>query len=128
MYVYVCVCGRRWVLRGAKWGSKQAWYYCHIGSQLIGMALFIAGFVVANVKFEDNVSDKVRTAHANLGIAVMAMAGFQVRLRGWRGGGGRRAAAPVVPRAARSAAAVTWSGGAHGKMRTGPPPPALMSN
>lgn len=68
----------RWVLRGAMWGSKQAWFYLHIISQVVGMALFTAGFVVANLKFESS-TDRVRDAHANLGIAVMAMTGLQVR-------------------------------------------------
>ncbi|GIL63771.1 hypothetical protein Vafri_17775 [Volvox africanus] len=67
----------RWLLRDIKVAGKHLWFWLHMGCQLIGMALFIAGFVVAFVKFGE-VEGEISEAHEKIGIAVMAAAGAQV--------------------------------------------------
>jgi hypothetical protein len=68
---------RRWLLGESKIFSKHWWFWLHGTCQLTGMALFIAGFVVAFVKFGETEGELVE-AHSNIGIAVMAAAGTQV--------------------------------------------------
>lgn len=73
----------KWILGEVKWGSKHAWFWLHIGFQLTGMAVFVAGFVVAFVQLGDlelEVDEETSGAHEAIGIAVMAAAGAQVVL------------------------------------------------
>ncbi|GIL79077.1 hypothetical protein Vretimale_27 [Volvox reticuliferus] len=70
----------RWLLGDTKVAGKHLWFWLHLGCQWIGMALFIAGFVVAFVQFDFSGSPDVAEAHEKIGIAVMAAAGAQVVL------------------------------------------------
>ncbi|GLI65943.1 hypothetical protein VaNZ11_009624 [Volvox africanus] len=67
----------RWLLRDVKVAGKHLWFWLHLGCQWTGVALFIAGFVVAFVKFEE-VEGDMSEAHEKIGIAVMAAAAAQV--------------------------------------------------
>ncbi|GIL79060.1 hypothetical protein Vretimale_45 [Volvox reticuliferus] len=67
----------RWLLRDVKLAGKHLWFWLHLGCQWTGMALFIAGFVVAFVEFEE-VEGNLSEAHGAIGIAIMAAAGAQV--------------------------------------------------
>ncbi|EFJ42468.1 hypothetical protein VOLCADRAFT_121535 [Volvox carteri f. nagariensis] len=69
----------RWLLGNTKVFGKHLWFWLHLVCQWTGVALFIAGFVVAFVKFEE-VEGDLTEAHEKIGIAVMAAAGAQVVL------------------------------------------------
>ncbi|KAG1665215.1 hypothetical protein FOA52_002617 [Chlamydomonas sp. UWO 241] len=63
-------------------GGKQIWFWLHIITQLSGMALFIAGFVISWQYLPGGglpvTGGSVGEAHQVLGIIVMALAGLQV--------------------------------------------------
>ncbi|KAG2423651.1 hypothetical protein HXX76_015168 [Chlamydomonas incerta] len=72
----------RWVLQDRRGpAGKHLWFLLHVGCQYIGISLFVAGFVIAYVKLDDGgvvVGGKAGSAHAPIGIAVMAAAGAQM--------------------------------------------------
>ncbi|GLC60034.1 Histone transcription regulator 3 [Pleodorina starrii] len=69
----------RWLLGDAKVAGKHLWFWMHLACQWSGMALFIAGFVVAFVKFGE-MGEGLPVSHEKIGIAIMAAAGAQVVL------------------------------------------------
>ncbi|GLC72742.1 Histone transcription regulator 3 [Pleodorina starrii] len=69
----------RWLLGDAKVAGKHLWFWMHLACQWSGMALFIAGFVVAFVKF-GKMGEGLPESHEKIGIAIMAAAGAQVVL------------------------------------------------
>lgn len=61
--------------------GKHLWFLLHVGCQYVGISLFVAGFVIAYVKLDNGgvvVGGKAGSAHAPIGIAVMAAAGAQM--------------------------------------------------
>ena len=73
------VARHKWVLGHHHFqGQKHTWFLLHMGLQLGGVALMLAGFSIAVMKFGDQQS-QLGQAHRLLGIIVTAMALLQVR-------------------------------------------------
>lgn len=73
----------RWALQGARLraqglGSRELWFYLHAACQLVGMGLFIAGFVISATKMKVAGTQGTAGAHRVMGYVVMGLAGLQL--------------------------------------------------
>jgi hypothetical protein len=57
----------RWLLPGLTWRGKPLWLWAHMGLQLLGYALFVAGFIQALVVFPRPGKGSLKASHANMG-------------------------------------------------------------
>ncbi|KXZ53286.1 hypothetical protein GPECTOR_7g1180 [Gonium pectorale] len=68
----------RWLFGDRQLFGKAMWFQIHMFAQLSGFALFVAGFILAMVRFPRPEGGTLKSAHAIQGYVVAGLAGLQI--------------------------------------------------